>query len=154
MTAPEAGQDEIYPMPSFPMLRVSELAASGRWYQDALGFRHIFTMPGADGGPDLIHLRWAKYADLLLVPECEVPDTPRGVGVVLNFPLREGVVDDLVERARVAGATILQEPIDRPWNIREATIADPDGYQLTFSHGPLRPIGTMGELLDSMRVAR
>lgn len=154
MSAPQVAQDEIYPMPSFPMLQVSDLAASGRWYQDALGFRHIFTMPGPDGEDGLIHLRWRKYADLLLVPERERPESPRGLGVSLHFPLQEGTVDDLVERARAAGATIVQEPTDQPWNVRDATIADPDGYRLIFSLGPTRPIGTIDELIQEMRESK
>ncbi len=38
--------EEIYPMPSFPVLIVSDLEASSKFYQEALGFKHIFTMPG------------------------------------------------------------------------------------------------------------
>ena len=33
--------EEIYPMPSFPMLIVRDLEASSNWYQDVLGFKHI-----------------------------------------------------------------------------------------------------------------
>ncbi len=124
---------EIYPMPSYPMLQVSDLVAAARWYQEALGFQHVFTMPGPDGSPRLVHLRWARYADLLLVPEARPAPGPRGLGVTLGYTLEEGTVDDLVARARAAGATIVSGPVDRPWNAREVTIADPDGYRLTFS---------------------
>ena len=58
--------EEIYPMPAFPILNASDLAASARWYQEALGFRHVFTMRGPGGQPLLVHLRWVKYADVLL----------------------------------------------------------------------------------------
>lgn len=44
-------------------------------------------------------------------------------------------VDELAERARAAGANVLEGPIDRPWNARDVTIADPDGYRLNFT-GP------------------
>jgi catechol 2,3-dioxygenase-like lactoylglutathione lyase family enzyme len=90
MTGPQIEQDEIYPMPSFPMLQVSDLAASGRWYQDVLGFRHIFTMPGPGGEASLIHLRWRKYADPLLVSDRDTPKVSRGVGISLHFPVQEG----------------------------------------------------------------
>jgi len=56
---------EIYPMPSFPILVVRDIEASSRWYQEVLGFEHIFTIPGPPG-PLLVHLRWTRYADLLL----------------------------------------------------------------------------------------
>jgi catechol 2,3-dioxygenase-like lactoylglutathione lyase family enzyme len=35
--------EEIYPMPMFPMLIVRDLEASSTFYQEALGFKHIFT---------------------------------------------------------------------------------------------------------------
>jgi len=58
--------EEIYPMPAFVMLMVNDLEASSTFYQSALDFKHIFTMPGPGGQPDLVHLRWIKYADVLL----------------------------------------------------------------------------------------
>jgi catechol 2,3-dioxygenase-like lactoylglutathione lyase family enzyme len=128
------GIDEIYPMPSFPMLSVSDAAKSSRWYQDSLGFTHVFTMNGPDDTPSLVHLRWVKYADLLMGPRPSVAE-PRGAGVVLNFSayLAGRTVDEIAARAEAAGATIVSPPGDRPWNARDCTIADPDGYQLTFS---------------------
>ena len=129
---------EIYPMPSFPTLAASDLAQSGRWYQEALGFQHIFTAPSRDGTPMLIHLRWAKYADLLLVPQQQAPEGPRGVGVTLGYSIQQGTADELAKRARAAGVTILEGPVDRPWNARELIVADPDGYRLAFSQAPLQ----------------
>ncbi len=58
--------EEIYPMPSFATLVVRDLEESSKFYQEALGFKHIFTMPGSGGKPALVHLRWLKYADLLI----------------------------------------------------------------------------------------
>jgi uncharacterized glyoxalase superfamily protein PhnB len=126
--------DEIYPMPAFPLLNASDLAVSARWYQEALGFRHIFTMQGPGGGPLLVHLRWVKYADVLLGARPVAPG-PRGLGVTLSFSayLAERSVDDIAAQAQATGATIVQPPTDMPWNTRECTIADPDGYHLTFT---------------------
>ncbi len=130
--------EEIYPMPSFPMLIVRDLEASSRWYQDVLGFKHIFTMPGPGGQPGLVHLRWVKYADLLITKSRDGRDLPepRGVGVSLNFSMLErfdGSVDTLAAQAKAGGANILSGPLDQPWNVRELTILDPDGYQLVFT---------------------
>ncbi len=130
--------EEIYPMPSFPMLIVSDLEASSRFYQEALGFKHIFTMPGPGGKPALVHLRWLKYADLLIsLPRdgVKIPE-PRGAGVSLSFQMFdnfEGKVDVLAEQAKINGANIVSGPIDQPWNVREVTILDPDGYRLVFT---------------------
>lgn len=130
--------EEIYPMPSFPSLIVTDLEASSRFYQETLGFQHIFTMPGPDGRPALAHLRWLKYADLLLsLPRDgkEIPE-PRGAGVSLSFQMLErfeGSVDALAEQAKNMGANIVSGPLDQPWNVRELTILDPDGYRLVFT---------------------
>jgi uncharacterized glyoxalase superfamily protein PhnB len=130
--------EEIYPMPSFPMLIVRNLETSSKFYQEALGFKHIFTMPGLGGKPYLVHLRWVKYADLLIaVPGDgrEIPE-PRGSGVTLSFQMLErfgGSVDALAEQAKASGANIRSGPLDQPWNVRELTILDPDGYRLVFT---------------------
>ena len=129
--------EEIYPMPSFPTLIVKDLEASANFYQHALGFKHIFTMPGPSGQPALVHLRWVKYADLLLTKPRDGKDLtePKGVGVALNFSLFEhfnGDIDVFAKQARESGANVMG-PIDQPWNVREVTVLDPDGYKLIFA---------------------
>lgn len=130
--------EEIYPMPFFVNLNVSDLEASSKFYQQTLGFKNIFTMPGPGGKPALVHLRWSKYADLLLsLPRDGKPvPEPRGAGVSLSFQMLErfdGNVDALAEQAKARGANILSGPLDQPWNVRELTILDPDGYKLMFT---------------------
>jgi catechol 2,3-dioxygenase-like lactoylglutathione lyase family enzyme len=129
--------EEMYPMPSFPMLVVSDLEASTNFYQKALGFRHIFTMPGPGGGPVLVHLRWVKYADLLLTKTRDGKEVsePKGVGISLNFGMFDrfnGDIDAFANHARENGANVIG-PIDQPWNVREVTVLDPDGYKLIFT---------------------
>jgi len=45
----------------------------------------------------------------------------------------DGSVDVLAEQAQKMGANILSGPLDQPWNVRELTILDPDGYRLVFT---------------------
>jgi uncharacterized glyoxalase superfamily protein PhnB len=143
---------EYYPMPSFPMLMVADLTASSRWYQETLGFADVFTMRARDGTPVLVHLRWRKYADLLLRPGAPTAEK-KGVGLMLNFAANESLeaLDALAMRARAAGARFMQEPGDRPWNVRDFTVTDPDGFALTFSFGPLMQNMTMDDLTKSIR---
>jgi catechol 2,3-dioxygenase-like lactoylglutathione lyase family enzyme len=129
--------EEIYPMPAFPTLLVSDLEASARFYQEALGFKHVFTMPGPGGAPALAHLRWVKYADLLIArPRAsQALPAPRGAGVFLTFNLFDrfgGDIDAFARQAREKGAQ-LDGPVTQPWNVREVTVVDPDGYCLVFT---------------------
>lgn len=124
---------DFYPMPSFPTLAVRDLERSVAWYRDELGFEVVFQMPGPSGR-SLVHLRWAKYADLMLRPGAV--DGARGAGVTLSYRV-EGDIDALAERAAASGARILAAIADRPWNARDFTVADPDGYALTFTKGPI-----------------
>ena len=129
--------EEIYPMPFFPTLIVKDLEASSNFYQNALGFKHIFTMPGPGGQPALVHLRWTKYADLLIARPRDGNELsePKGVGISLNFNLFDhfgGDIDAFAKHARENGAEVTG-PIDQPWNVREVTVLDPDGYRLVFT---------------------
>ncbi len=127
--------EEFYPMPSFPTLMVRNLAASTHWYQETLGFQLVFEIRSESGKPVLTHLRWTKYADLLLVAENppQLLSEPKGIGVTLTFAVFEGSVDELTEQARVRGVNIVAGPVEQPWNAREVTMLAPDGYRLTFT---------------------
>ena len=124
---------DIYPMPMFPTLSVADVGASVRWYSEVVGFGTVFVLPGADGGPVLAHLRWRKYADLLLVPDSESDgECIKGAGVSLSFLAGSLRVDAMAERLASRGATVMEGPVTRPWNTREIVVVDPDGYRLVF----------------------
>ena len=128
---------DIYPMPFFAILNVRDVNESMKWYQEALGFYHIFSIPGPDNEPLLAHLRWAKYADVLLRRETKVENFPKGKGLTLNFNVTDGSVDEIAERARRFGDRIVSEPKNQPWNARDFSVMDPDGFTLTFTQGPV-----------------
>ena len=140
---------EIYPMPAFPTLDVRDVEASARWYREALGFQHVFTIPGPGGSPVVVHLRWIKYGDLLLRKPMGPPDDrPKGVGIALSFAVFEGRVDDVAARARRFGARLETEPRNQPWNARDFSIRDPDGYLLTFTQGPVEQGLSMDRIIQ------
>jgi catechol 2,3-dioxygenase-like lactoylglutathione lyase family enzyme len=129
---------DIYPMPSFPTFVVSDLAASVAWYRSVLGFQEVFSM-----GPTLSHLRWIKFADLLLMPGRPSP----GDGVTISFQTPLEGIDALADRVRQAGSgKLLSEPQNRPWNVRDFVAADPDGYRLCFTGGPVDAKATMADI--------
>ena len=127
-------EPEYYPMPFFAPLQCRDLTASLAWYE-TLGFQNIFSMPGPGGSPMMSHVRWIKYADVLLVAAREAIAEPRGGGITLSLPLTD--IDALFVRARKSGARVSQEIGNRPWNARDFSLADPDGFRLTFTAGPV-----------------
>ena len=146
--------EEIYPMPFFPTLIVSDLEASSNYYQQALRFKHVFTMLGSDGKPSLVHLRWVKYADLLLMKPRDGKEStePKGLGVALNFSMFDqfnGDIDAFAGQARENGANVTG-PIDQPWNVREVTVIDSDGYRLVFT-APININMKFDDMLERVR---
>jgi catechol 2,3-dioxygenase-like lactoylglutathione lyase family enzyme len=128
---------EVYPMPAFPTLIASSLEESTRFYVEGLGFHHIFTIHGPGSEPVLVHLRFARYADLLLEGAPAGFDRAQGrlgEGVKLTFSLAlDGrVADELAGRAAALGS-LVEGPIERPWNTRDVIVRDPDGYILVFT---------------------
>lgn len=141
---------EFYPMPSFPTLAVRDLAASLRWYQQVLGFQLVFEMLGTSTLV-LVHLRWAKYADLLLVSDTSQDSSAKGVGVILNFAVTHDSIDNFAAEIGRKDANITSEPIDQPWNAREVTLLDLDGYRLTFTQ-PIDKQMSMENVMENVRL--
>ncbi|MEO3828836.1 VOC family protein [Actinomadura sp. B10D3] len=68
----------------------------------------------------------------------QVGTSPEGSGfsgLVLTYVVRsEGRVDEVVEEARKAGATILKPAGKLPWGGYGGTFADPDGYVWSLAY--------------------
>lgn len=127
-------QPEIYPIPMFPALSVNDMATSVDWYVYILGFVSVFNLPAPDGGFAMAHLRWRKYADLLLVPDTDhtQPTHPKGVGISLSFLVDCTTVDEMAADLIDKGVALAEGPVTRPWNTRDIVVTDPDGYRLIF----------------------
>lgn len=143
---------EFYPMPMFPTLSVAAIGASASWYTDKVGFARVFAIPGAGGEAALEHLRWSKYADLLLVPDANAPypTQAKGAGISLSFLVQTETIDDMAARLQRNGVEIEEGPIDRPWNTRDIVVLDPDGYRLTFFE-PIDTTRTFEDVIESAR---
>lgn len=118
---------DIYPMPMFTTLSVSDIASAADWYKEVLAFSSVFEMP------TVAHLRYRKYGDVLLVPaESDIDPDQRGRGVRIHFTVEGESVAEVAERARAADAAV-SGPTETSHNTREVTITDPAGYTLVFS---------------------
>ncbi|WP_404456855.1 VOC family protein (plasmid) [Virgibacillus necropolis] len=57
-------------------------------------------------------------------------DEPQPVEKGIVFELMTDDVVAAVDFIKSAGGEIVQEPVDREWGVKEAVIADPDGYRI------------------------
>ncbi len=136
-------QHEIYPMPAFATFAVSDLETATRWYVDGLGFDVIARLEIPQGAPMLVHVRRAKYQDLLLVPRRgDAPATP-GAGVRVSFSADAETLGDLAERARGMGGGVVEGPAPTAWGTIDLVARDPDGYVVVLTaRGTPSPVMT------------
>lgn len=59
-----------------------------------------------------------------------------GVGSSVELWLQVGDVDAVHAELRALGVEILRSPVDEPWGLREAWIADPDGLRIAVVEVP------------------
>ena len=101
------------------------------FFTDALDFGVMFAGPEVAGVPMLVHLRRARYQDVLVR---QGPASTSGDGLTMTFAAADAAAIDALEaRVRAAGATVVSEAGDTPWNTHELTVADPDGHRFTFT---------------------
>ncbi|MCU1344337.1 MAG: hypothetical protein JWL70_603 [Acidimicrobiia bacterium] len=114
------------------MLQVADVVASSQWYQASIGLR-------SGHGGDEFEMLFDGDEFVLQLHRLDAhehgilqtgTDGARGAGVSLWFESADrAAFDAAVERARAAGAAIVEEP---HWNPiahhHEATLLDPDGY--------------------------
>jgi hypothetical protein len=132
---------EVYPMPMFAAMETTDVDALTRWYQAALGFGIMFTMPAARGQPALVHLRRRKYQDVLVRPVQARSSATETRSWSLCFQAGEDV-DQLAGRAAAVpavGQSCVEPLVDTPWNTRQVRIVDPDGRLLVFSQPRFDP---------------
>ena len=154
-------EEKYYPMPAFVQLQVADLDRAAHWYAEALEFRAIFTMPGPDGNPILIHLRRSRYQDILLVRAARGPQAARdasapparGYGCIFRSRAT-GTRSTPRPSARVGRERApLRGPSTRP-GTREVRARDLDGYRVVFTKGPLDHRVGIDAIVDRGRASR
>lgn len=128
-------EEHIVPLSSVVIsLPIADRTTSFAFYRDSLGFQAIGELAD-DGVPEPLQFAFGD-ARLMLVPtggfgwvlgDREV--APRGLSeCILSLgAATDADVDELVERARTAGAEVLSPPGSQPWGYA-GTFADPDGH--------------------------
>jgi uncharacterized glyoxalase superfamily protein PhnB len=112
--------------------------AAFRWLEEAFGFEPLFVIQDGDG--NLVHSEMTFGASVVMVGSEWDADhrSPRSVKNVntqsVHVQLDEGEdIDAHCERARAAGAEILQEPESQFYGDRSFRARDPEGHVWTFA---------------------
>jgi uncharacterized glyoxalase superfamily protein PhnB len=109
--------------------------AALKWLEEAFGFESVMVI--LDGAGDVAHSEM-RFGDGLIMVGREwdaahkSPASMGGVNTQSVHVQLEGDIDAHCERARQAGATILQEPQDQFYGDRVYRAADPEGHVWTF----------------------
>jgi lactoylglutathione lyase len=110
---------------SFPILEVSDVLRSLRFYTDLLGFRKTYSFDGDDDQPVFASLELEDGSSLGIAgPTDRIESATTAIWMYTDD------VDAAVAELREAGVTVIAEPEDRPWGERVASVADPDGYTI------------------------
>jgi uncharacterized protein len=129
---------------------VSDLTRALRFYRDGLGLEtqgvigseFVGDDTRASGAVVMFHLDrgliLALYPRTELAKDANVPMGPTKVG---EFSIGHAVatkeeVDDLLAQAERAGATLTDEPYERPWGLYSGYFHDPDGHLWEIMRNP------------------
>jgi lactoylglutathione lyase len=104
---------------TFPIIYVSDVERSARFYEEAFGFERTFVWDEPDG----VFIALRRRGSELGIGEGE----GRG-GFELCIYVDD--VDATAARLRELGAHEVAPPEDKPWNERMAFFDDPDGHRL------------------------
>lgn len=121
---------DIYGMPAFITLEVSDVRAAVRWFTEALDFIELFAMPPGDD-PVLVHVRRWRYQDILLRRSDETVEV--GGGVQLSIAAQYDELDGLAARAQEFPGTTVVGPADTPWNSRDFSVTSPQGLRIVYT---------------------
>jgi len=116
-----------------PLLAVRNMKETIEFYANVLGFKMGMAFPNADN---------PEYADLskdgmvlMFVPAKNVgigSEEKLGIGVNLYMEI-DGNIDEYYAELKNKGVKIAVDIKDEPFGIRDFTVEDIDGYQLTFN---------------------
>ena len=115
-----------------PAMTVNDLQKSIAFYTDGLGF--LIEDRWDDKGVLLGVSLKAGTARLMLNQDDfkKGSDRVKGVGQRLWLSTAQDI-DALAQRIKGKGLTLGQEPVDMPWGSRVFSLADPDGFVISFT---------------------
>ena len=124
---PQDGSHMLTQFPqAVPEIPVGNVDKAAEYYVNVLGFTRDWG--NDDGG--IAGISQGDCRMFLTNPPFRATHGPKSPVIVwLNLNSKQEV-DELFERWQDTGATIVEAVDDKPWNLREFRVADPDGNQL------------------------
>ncbi|MCG8588531.1 MAG: VOC family protein [Proteobacteria bacterium] len=116
-----------------PYLYYKDVAGALDWLARAFGLRERSRISAPDGA--ILHAEM-EYADGVIMLGCPGPDyrNPKGLGeTTQSLYVYVDEVDKHFQRAKEAGAEILEEPEDQFYGDRRYGATDPEGHQWYFA---------------------
>jgi uncharacterized glyoxalase superfamily protein PhnB len=115
-----------------PLLTVSDLPRSVKFYTEALGFFIGERFTDKSGALQGVMLK-AGVCELGLSQDdwAKGRDRQRGVAIRIYCTTAQDV-DKLAARVKAAGHQLIEEPHVEPWGGRAFSVDDPDGFHLTL----------------------
>jgi hypothetical protein len=126
----------IYGMPMFVIVPTRDLAASERFWRDALGFFNLFAIPGS-----LTHLRRWAFQDVLLVPAATQADTDTDFdtdidaapAASVSFACVLGEIESIAAACESVRPGCAKGPRATPWNTVDLEITTPERLRVIFT---------------------
>ncbi len=113
-------------------LTAKDLQKSVAWYRDVVGFT-VDQQHERDGKLRAVALKAGAIRILLNQDDGGRGwDRTKGEGFSVQFTTAQSV-DDVANRIKANGGTLVTEPADMPWGVRAFRLVDPDGYKLLIS---------------------
>ena len=113
-------------------MTVKDLERSVAWYRDVVGFT-VDQRYEREGTLRAVALKAGAIRILLNVDDgAKGWDRTKGEGFSVQFTTAQSV-DDIANRIKSKGGTLLTEPADMPWGVRMFRLVDPDGYKIAIS---------------------
>lgn len=130
---PERKQPETLRLRSAaPSFTVGDIEKSAAFYRDALGFtvKERWEQEGKLVGVELV----AGSVRFMLSQDDwkKGRDRVKGEGFRIYCMTTQNL-DAIASRIKANGGSLLQEPRDQPWGLRDFAVADPDGFKITIA---------------------
>ena len=125
------------------------------WLERAFGFAHIVVI--TDAQDRLVHaeMRYGDGSIMIGAEWAQFTASPLNIGGKNTQSVHVHLSEDLgahCERARAAGAAILQEPADQFWGDRTYRARDPEGHVWTFAQSIRAVSREQAELASGLRI--